>query len=137
VVIGGGGLGLEAASELLRNGLHVTVLEAAPQIIGRQADADSAAVLRKKMADLGVLCLEGVQIEGITGDGRATGVKLKSGEEFPADFVIVSCGNRANIQAAQAAGVKTERAIVVNQFMETNLPDVYACGDCALHEGVN
>ncbi|MCD7956127.1 MAG: FAD-dependent oxidoreductase [Lachnospiraceae bacterium] len=137
VVIGGGVLGLEAASELLRNGIHVTVLEAAPQIIGRQADADSAAVLRKKMADLGVACLEGVQIEGITGEERAAGVKLKTGEIFPADFVIVSCGNRANVKAAQDAGIQTERAIVVNAFMETSLPDIYACGDCAQYDGVN
>ncbi|MCD8015967.1 MAG: FAD-dependent oxidoreductase [Lachnospiraceae bacterium] len=137
VVIGGGVLGLEAANELLRNGIHVTVLEAAPQIIGRQADADSAAVLRKRMADLGVACLEGVQIEGISGEDRATGVRLKTGETFPADFVIVSCGNRANIQAAREAGVLTDRAIVVNQFMETNIPDVYACGDCAQYDGVN
>ncbi|MCD8073888.1 MAG: FAD-dependent oxidoreductase [Lachnospiraceae bacterium] len=137
VVIGGGVLGLEAASELLKNGIHVTVLEATPQIIGRQADADSAAVLRKKMAALGVECLEGVQIEGITGEERATGVKLKTGEIFPADFVIVSCGNRANVKAAQDAGMQVERAIVVNAFMETSLPSVYACGDCAQYDGVN
>lgn len=137
VVIGGGVLGLEAASELLKNGIHVTVLEAAPQIIGRQADADSAAVLRGKMAALGVECLEGVQIEDITGEERATGVKLKTGETFPADFVIVSCGNRANVKAAQDAGMQVERAIVVNAFMETSLPSVYACGDCAQYDGVN
>jgi len=137
VVIGGGVLGLEAASELLRNGIHVTVLEAAPQIIGRQADADSAAVLRKKMADLGVACLEGVQIEGVEGEAHASAVKLKTGEVFPADFVIVSCGNRANVKAAQEAGIQVERAIVVNHFMETSLPDIYACGDCAQCDGVN
>ncbi len=137
VVIGGGVLGLEAASELLKNGIHVTVLEAAPQIIGRQADADSAAVLRRKMAALGVECLEGVQIEGITGEERATGVKLKTGEAYPADFVIVSCGNRANVKAAQDAGIQVERAIVVNAFMETSLPSIYACGDCAQYDGVN
>ncbi|MCD8106218.1 MAG: FAD-dependent oxidoreductase [Lachnospiraceae bacterium] len=137
VVIGGGVLGLEAASELLRNGIHVTVLEAAPQIIGRQADADSAAVLRKKMADLGVTCLEGVQIEGVLGEEHANAVKLKTGETFPADFVIVSCGNRANVKAAQDAGIQVERAIAVNAFMETSLQDIYACGDCAQYDGVN
>ncbi|MCD8337822.1 MAG: FAD-dependent oxidoreductase [Lachnospiraceae bacterium] len=137
VVIGGGVLGLEAASELLQNGIHVTVLEAAPQIIGRQADADSAAVLRKKMAALGAACLEGVQIQGVEGEERASAVKLKTGEVFPADFVIISCGNRANVKAAREAGIQAERAIVVNPFMETSLPDIYACGDCAQCGGVN
>ncbi|MCD7819583.1 MAG: FAD-dependent oxidoreductase [Lachnospiraceae bacterium] len=137
VVIGGGVLGLEVANALLQRGIHVAVLEAAPQIIGRQADADSAKVLREKMTDLGVTCLEGVQIEEILGKGRAEAVKLKTGEIFPADFVIVSCGNHANIEIARAAGVQTERAIVVNQFMETNLPDVYACGDCVQYDEIN
>ncbi len=137
VVIGGGVLGLEAASELMRAGLHVTVLEATPQIIGRQADSDSAAVLKGIMADMGVECHEGVSIEEIVGDGRAEGVRIGSGEVFPADFVVVSCGNKGNIGVAKDAGVAVERTIVVNQFMETNIPDIYACGDCAQYGGVN
>ncbi len=137
VVIGGGVLGLEAANELMRAGIKVTVLEASPQIIGRQADADSAALMKKIMAKMGVECYEGVQIEAVLGDTRAEAVKLATGEVFPADFVVVSCGNRGNVQAAKEAGVEVERAIVVNQFMETNIPDIYACGDCCQYDGLN
>lgn len=71
VVIGGGVLGLEAASELMRAGLKVTVLEAAPQIIGRQVDGKSAAILREAMERMGVACYEGVTIAGIEGEARA------------------------------------------------------------------
>ncbi len=137
VVIGGGVLGLEAASELLRAGLKVTVLEASPQIIGRQADARSAALLREQMAAMGVACYEGVSIAAVEGEERATGVRLGDGRVFPADFVIVSCGNRGNVQAAKAAGIAVERSIVVNQRMETSAADVYACGDCAQFDGLN
>ena len=79
----------------------------------------------------------GVQIAAIEGDGRVTGVKLGTGEVIPADLVVVSCGVRANTAIAKAAGVETDRAIVVGENMETNLPGVYACGDCAQFGGVN
>lgn len=137
VVIGGGVLGLEAASELMRSGLKVTVLEATPQIVGRQIDAQSAAILKSAMEKLGVACHEGVSIAGILGEEQATGVALADGREFPADFVIVSCGNRGNVGPAKTAGITVERAIVVNERMETSLPDIYACGDCAQFDGVN
>ena len=75
VVIGGGVLGLEAASELMRAGLHVTVLEATPQIVGRQIDAQSAAILKEAMEKIGVACYEGVSIAEIEGEAQASGVR--------------------------------------------------------------
>lgn len=137
VVIGGGVLGLEAASELHRFGLHVTVLESAPQIMGRQIDEKNAAALRRTMERMGVSCFEGVNIEEIGGEDRAANVRLSDGRSFPAEIVVVSCGIRANVQLAQAAGVAVDRSIVVDPHMQTNVPNIYACGDCAVFEGVN
>lgn len=137
VVIGGGVLGLEAASELHRFGLRVTVLESAPQIVGRQIDEKNAAVLRGTMERMGVHCLEGVSIEEITGEDQASGVRLADGQWFPAEVVVVSCGIRSNIQLAQAAGVTADRSVIVNERMETNISEIYACGDCAALNGVN
>ena len=137
VVIGGGVLGLEAASELRRNGCEVTVLELAPTLMGRQLDDASAKLLLAKCADFGVRVELGVQITALEGDTRVTGVRLGSGEVIPAQLVVVSCGVRANTAIAQAAGVTVDRAIVVNEGMETNLPGVFACGDCAQLNGVN
>lgn len=137
VVIGGGVLGLEMANELMRSGLAVTVLEAAPHIIGRQVDAETAAALKERMKALHVACHEGVSIAGIEGGEQASGVRLKDGRVFEADLVIVSCGNRTNVSIAKEAGVCVERSIVVNERMETNIPDVYACGDCAQFDSMN
>lgn len=137
VVIGGGVLGLEAANELMRAGLSVTVLEASPQIIGRQVDADTAALIKKRMHAMHVACEEGVSIAGIEGAERVTGVRLADGRIFPAELVVISCGNRGNVQVAKAAGLVVERSIVVNEHMETSVPDIYACGDCAQFDGVN
>lgn len=137
VVIGGGVLGLEAAWELRKAGVQVTVLELAPKLMGRQLDDQAAAVLLDACAKSEVRVETGVQIQAIQGGETVTGVELGSGEVIPADLVILSTGVRANIAVAQAAGVEVDRAIVVNQRMETNLPGVYACGDCAQYQGVN
>lgn len=137
VVIGGGALGLEAASELHRFGLNVTVLESAPQIVARQLDAENAAVFRAAMARMGVPCYEGVSIDEICGREQVTGVRLADGRLFDADVVVVSCGTRSTIGLAQEAGIAVDRGVIVNSRMETNLPDIYSCGDCAQLDGIN
>ncbi len=137
VVIGGGALGLEAASELHRFGLKITVLESAPQIAARQLDAENAAVFRAAMERMGTPCYEGVTIEEICGDDHVTGVRLADGRLFAADVVVVSCGTRSTIGLAQQAGIAVDRGVIVNNRMETNLPDIYSCGDCAQLDGMN
>lgn len=137
VVIGGGVLGLEAAWELKKAGLSVTVLEAAPMLMGRQLDADFGELLKKIAADSGVTIHTGVTVSAISGEERVTGVALADGREFPADLVVVSAGVRANVGLAKEMGLEIGRAVMVNERMETNLPGVYACGDCAEYKGVN
>lgn len=137
VVIGGGILGLEAAREFMRSGIAVTVLEATPQIMWRQIDATSSALLRKAMKKMHIDCFEGVNVAEIEGEEKPTGVRLSDGRVFPADVVVMSCGVKANTALAVAAGVKADRAIVVDMFMRTNVPDIYACGDCCWYDGVN
>lgn len=137
VVIGGGVLGLEAAWELKKGGLDVKVLEAAPVLMGRQLDHGSAELLRDIAMKNGVEIRTGVSIEEITGAEHVEGVRLADGEIFDADLVVVSAGVRANTALAQQIGLETERAVVVNSRMETNIPGIYACGDCAQYEGMN
>lgn len=137
VVIGGGVLGLEAAWELKKAGCAVTVLELAPMLMGRQLDANAGDMLKYIAECAGIQIHTGVQIAEITGEDCVTGVKLGTGEVFPAQLVIVSCGVRANTEVAKDMGIHVDRAVVVDGRMRTNLPDVYACGDCAQFEGVN
>lgn len=137
VVIGGGVLGLEAAWELRKAKCEVTVLELAPQIMARQLDDQAATLLLKQCGGQGVRVETGVKIAAIEGDGAVSGVRLENGEVIPADLVVISCGVRANTAIAQEAGITVDRAIVVNESMETNVPGVYACGDCAQFQGVN
>ncbi|MDD3402556.1 MAG: FAD-dependent oxidoreductase [Hespellia sp.] len=137
VVIGGGVLGLEAAWELRKAKLNVTVLEAAPQIMGRQIDEAAAAVLAKQMEKQGIALHTDVQIASIDGAPHVSGVTLADGTHFPAQLVIVSAGIRANVVLAKEAGIEIDRAIIVNEKMETNISDIYAAGDCAQYNGIN
>ena len=137
VVIGGGAIGLEAGSKMMRCGIRVTVLEAAEQIMERQIDRESADCIKASIASFGCECLEGVSVAEILGDERVTGVRLADGREFPADIVLVSCGVRPNTELAKAAGIPVGRGVTVDRHMKTAGEGVYACGDCAEYEGVN
>lgn len=136
-MIGGGVLGLEAAWELKKSKCNVTVLELAPQLMGRQLDEAAGEMLMQISEANGITIHTGVQIAGIEGEESVTGVKLQDGTVFPAQLVVVSCGVRANTAIAQAAGIEIDRAVVVNERMETSAADVYGCGDCVQFEGVN
>lgn len=139
-VIGGGVLGLEAAWEFKKSKCEVTVLELAPQLMGRQLDASAGEMLENIAAYEGIAIHTGVQIEEIVTageNGGVSGVVLGDGQVIPAQLVIVSAGVRANSALAKGAGVNIDKAILVNERMETNLSDIYACGDCAEYGGVN
>lgn len=136
-VIGGGVLGLEAAWALRTANCQVTVLETGPSLMGRQLDAPASDLLREIAQGQGIRILTGVQTASIQGEEHVTGVKLVDGTEIPAELVIVSAGVRANITLAKAVGMETDRAVVVNDKMETSIKDIYACGDCAQYQGVN
>lgn len=137
VVIGGGVLGLEAAWELSKAKCRVTIVEVANQLMGRQLDTGAGDMLKDNILDKGMDIRIGANVEEIEGEGAVTGVRLAGGEVIPAELVIVSAGVRANTKIAQEAGIQTDRAIVVDEKMHTNLTDIYACGDCAQYEGIN
>lgn len=138
LVIGGGILGLEAAWQLKLAGLEVVVFEMLPALMLRQLDEGTSQKLRMLAEAKGLEIHTGVSIASITGEGdHADGILLGDGRKFEGDMIIVSAGIRANTELAKAAGITVNRAIVVNQRMETNIEGIYAAGDCAEFEGVN
>ena len=137
VVIGGGVLGLEAAWEMKKARKQVVVLEAAPQIMGRQLDASASEMLTAISEGCGIDIHAGVQIASIEGETSVSSVRLSDGREFPAELVIVSAGVRANTAVAQNAGLEINRGVLVNEEMATSSSDIYACGDCAEYDGIN
>ncbi|MBR7045240.1 MAG: FAD-dependent oxidoreductase [Lachnospiraceae bacterium] len=132
-VIGGGVLGLEAAWSLCRAKVKVTVIEGAPALMARQLNPAASAMIRTLAEDAGVKVYTAASTSEINEDG----VVLADGTVIPADLVIVSTGVRGNLTPAKEAGLTISRSIVVNDHMETNLPDIYAAGDCAECGGIN
>jgi nitrite reductase (NADH) large subunit len=132
VVIGGGLLGLEAAYGLASLGCPVTVVHLMDRLMERQLDGGAAALLAPAIEALGVEILLERNTEEIV-DG---GVRLKGGEEIPADLVVISVGIRPQTTLAREAGLTVERGIVVDDTLTTSHPNVLAVGECAQHRGV-
>ncbi|MFV0550674.1 MAG: FAD-dependent oxidoreductase [Anaerorhabdus sp.] len=137
VVIGGGVLGLEAAWELNKAKCTVTVLEMLPTLMPRQLDEGASDLLRASLNKNNMNLRTSVKIKKIVGENHVEAVELEDGTQILADLVVISAGVRANTKIAQEAGITVDKAIVVNEKMETSIADIYAAGDCAEFEGVN
>ncbi|SHE86830.1 NAD(P)/FAD-dependent oxidoreductase [Alkalibacter saccharofermentans] len=129
-VVGGGLLGLEAANALKELGLDVTVVEFAPRLLPRQMDEEASNVVKKIVEDQGISLYLNAQVEKIEGN-PVTGCILKGGDKVDADLVLFSTGVRSNISLAKDAEIATDKAIIVNEYMETSAKDIYAAGDVA------
>jgi len=136
-IIGCGVLGLEAAWELKKAGLEVTLIESSNVIMGRQLDAKGSEFLSIALDKAEINIVKGFPIQEITGGDQVEGVLLEGGTLVAADMVIISTGVRQNVELAKAIGLETKRSILVNEKMETTIPGIYACGDCAEYGGVN
>jgi nitrite reductase (NADH) large subunit len=136
VVIGGGLLGLEAARGLQVQGCQVTVVHLMPTLMERQLDANGGNYLAGTMEDMGIKVLLGRSTTAIVGETLAEGVAFDDGSIVECDLVVVAAGIRPNVDLGYKAGVKVNRGIVVNDYMETTSPDVFAIGECVEHNGV-
>lgn len=133
VIVGGGLIGLEVAENLVLRGIKVTVVELLDQILP-PLDKDMALLVQNHLKENTVEVITSDGVKSFEGDGSSYITKVITGKrQLQADMVILSIGIKPNTKLAQEAGIKigTTRAIEVNERMETNIPDVYAIGDCA------
>jgi nitrite reductase (NADH) large subunit len=133
VVIGGGLLGLEAANGLQRRGMEVTVVHVTDSLMNQQLDPAASALLKATLEAKGLRILLGTQTAEIVGGTRVEAVRFADGGELPAELVVMAAGVRPNIALAQHAGLHCERAIVVDDTLQTYDPRVYAVGECVQH----
>ncbi len=126
IIVGGGVIGMEFATLYHELGVPVTVIEAMPTILPN-IDQEIVSILRDKYEKSGVKILTETKVVSIDG-GK---VQVESGEVIEADKILVSVGRRANLQGLEALSeLEFNRgAIVVDDFMKTNLDHVYAAGD--------
>ncbi|MBY0114658.1 nitrite reductase large subunit NirB [Paenibacillus sp. FSL H8-0317] len=136
-VIGGGLLGLEAARGLLHLGMEAVVVHNAHYIMNRQLDQKAAAMLQEELERQGMSFLLAKNTQKITGRSQAQGLLFTDGSKLEAQVVIVAVGIRPNVDLARRSGIATNRAIMVDDYMRTSVPDIYAVGECAEHRGIS
>ncbi|KHF39104.1 nitrite reductase large subunit NirB [Halalkalibacter okhensis] len=136
IVIGGGLLGLEAARGLLNLGMEVDVVHIASHLMERQLDKTAAKMLQQELENQGMKFLLEKATEEIIGDKRVEGLRFKDGSVAPADAVVMAVGVRPNVQMAKDSGLEVNRAIAVNDYLQTSSPDIYAVGECVEHRGM-
>jgi nitrite reductase [NAD(P)H] large subunit len=135
VVIGGGLLGLEAASGLLQRGLNVTVVHIHPHLMEQQLDAQAADLLRGELERRGLQFRMAARTSHLCGETQVSGVGLADGSVLPADLVVMAVGVRPNIELGRAAGLPCDLGLIVDDTMLTNDPSIYAIGECVQHRG--
>ncbi|MEH7306664.1 nitrite reductase large subunit NirB [Neobacillus drentensis] len=134
-VIGGGLLGLEAARGLLNLGMEVSVIHLAPYLMERQLDPQAGKMLQNELEKQGMTFLLEKQTQEIFGDDRVEGLRFSDGTILEADLVVMAVGIKPKIELAKESGISVNRGIVVNDYMQTSVPDIYSVGECAEHNG--
>lgn len=135
VVIGGGLLGLETARAMRAREAEVEVVEFFERLLPRQLDVHGASLLQSQIEKIGIKVHLGLATEEILGQDEVTGLRFKGGEEIKADMAVVAAGVRSNILLAKEAGLETDRGLVVNDYLQTSNPEIYAAGDVAQYQG--
>jgi nitrite reductase (NADH) large subunit len=136
VVVGGGLLGLEAAYGLAKAGAPVTLVHLMDRLMERQLDAPAAALLKSLVERKGIQILLNASTARIHGEASVKAVELADGRRIEADAVIFAAGIRPNTQLAKDAGISVNRGIVVDDQLQTSVPNIFALGECAEHRGI-
>lgn len=131
VVIGAGLIGLKATEALVELKIKVTIIELADRILSATFDKKASCIIEAALEKRGCKLITNNTVVEIRGqDKKVKEVVLKNKKEIPADLVIVAIGVRPNIDLARYTPMKTDKGILVDDFMQTNIEDIYAAGDC-------
>lgn len=133
VIVGGGFIGLEYCSCFRLNGVEdVTLLVMEPYFWSFKLDSESAGAIVDVLAKNGVKIVTNEEVDHIEQKGPSLSqIVTKAGNTYEADVIGVGIGIRSSLKWLEGTGININRAIVTNEFLETNLKDIYAAGDCA------
>ena len=135
VVIGGGLLGLECARGLMDQGMEVTVLHLAEWLMEMQLDRKAGGMLKADLERQGMNIELQANSKEIIGKDDVEAIKLADGRIIETDLVVMAVGIRPFTQVARDAGLEVNRGIVVNDYLQTSDPNIYAVGECSEHDG--
>lgn len=132
VVVGAGFIGMEMAENLMLQKVNVTLIDMVNQVLPNILDPEMAAYVARHLRKKGMKILVGTSVQSIEGDQQANGVMTDAGL-IPADLVILCIGIRPSTAFLNDSGIEMFKGtVLVDEYQQTNLPDIYAAGDCAM-----
>lgn len=129
VIIGGGFIGLDAAEGLKKNNVNVSIVEELDRVLPRMLDKEMGMIVKEVLQKNGINVIVENEITEVLGSDRVEGAKLIDGTVLNADILIVATGVKPNLDVVKDSGININSGIVVNEYLETNMPEVYAAGD--------
>ncbi|HEX6890620.1 MAG TPA: NAD(P)/FAD-dependent oxidoreductase [Chryseolinea sp.] len=131
VVVGGGLIGIEMVEMLRSRKIDVTFLVREREFWNVALPLEEASMISRHIRSHGVELKLGTQLKEIQGDaGRVTSIITSNGEKIECEFVGITVGVSPNISSVAGTGIETRSGILVDEYLQTNIPDVYAIGDC-------
>lgn len=131
IIVGGGLLGLEMADSLTSLDIKVTIVQRTSRLMDRQLDQLASDLLHQELADRDIEIFYNDEVFNLIGKETVEGVRLRSGRRLTCDALIYAIGTVPNIEPARAAGLKCNRGVVVNDYLQTSDPDIFAMGEIA------
>ncbi|HID10616.1 MAG TPA: NAD(P)/FAD-dependent oxidoreductase [Candidatus Latescibacteria bacterium] len=132
VVLGAGLIGLKATEGLVERGIKVTVVELADRVLANTFDREASAILERALGNWGCKVIkEDTVSKVVSSRGKVKWVVLRSGRDIPTPLLIIAIGVRPNLELIEDTPINYDRGIIVDEYMRTNLEDVYAAGDVA------
>ena len=135
LVLGGGLIGMHAAENLAKGGVEVSVVELQPHVLAGYFDADASAMIESVFTAKGVHLLLGARVASVAAQGEGCRAWLADGSELEADLLLVATGVAPVTDFLEGSGVDTERGVLVDEHMRTNIANIWAAGDVAQARG--
>ncbi len=133
VVVGGGLLGLELASSLREISIEVTMIQRISRLMERQLDVIGSELLGEEIEERGINVIYNDEVKSIIGKDKVEGLRLASGRVVDCDAIVYAIGIEPNIEIAKEAGLPCNRGVIVNDYLQTGDPRIFAIGEIAEH----
>jgi len=136
IIVGGGLLGIELAASLNEINFEVALLHRTSRLMGRQLDQLGSQLLQEELGSRNIDIYFNDEIERFQGIETIEGIKLKSGLSISCQAVIIAVGTIPNIELAKECGLDCKQGVIVNDYLQTSDPSVYAIGEISSFQGI-
>jgi ferredoxin-nitrate reductase len=135
IILGGGLLGIELAASLREVNVEVTIVQWISRLMDRQLDPLGSQLLHEELIDKGVDIYYNDEIERFLGDKAVSGIRLKSGLMIDCQAIVIAIGTVPNIEIAKDCGLECKRGVIVDEYLQTSDPNIFAVGEIAEFKG--